>query len=138
MATKPKAGYRYEDLQSFPEDNLRREIIDGELVVTAAPATRHQRIVAKLVARLFTHAEAHGGEVLPAPYDVYFSETNVVDPDVIFIGPEHLGRLEKRFIRSAPDLVIEVSSPTTRRLDRKSVVRERVYVSVACVLIEEQ
>jgi len=130
MATEPRTGLTYQDLQAFPEDNLRREIIDGELIVTAAPATRHQRVVAKLVIRLGTYAEAYGGEVLPAPYDVYFSETNVVEPDVIFIRRDHLERLEKRFIRSAPDLVIEVSSPTTRRLEliRKRDLYERFGV----------
>ena len=90
--------------------------------MTAAPATRHQRLVVNLIMRFGTYAEAQGGEVLPAPCDVYFSETNVVEPDVIFIRQEHLGRVEKKFIRSAPDLVIEVSSPTTRRLE---LVRKR-------------
>src|SRR5712691_238814 len=130
MATQPQTGLTYEDLQSFPEDNLRRELIDGELIVTAAPATRHQRVVAKLVIRLGTYAEAHGGEVLPAPYDVYFSETNVVEPDVIFVGPQSQTKIEKQFIRSAPDLVVEVSSPTTRRLElvRKRDLYERFGV----------
>src|SRR5438445_9778985 len=128
MATQPKTtGLTYEDLQSFPEDNLRRELIDGELIVTAAPATRHQRIVAKLMIRLGTYAEADGGEVLPAPYDVYLSETNVVEPDLIFVGPQSQTKIEKQCIRSAPDLVVEISSPTTRRLElvRKRNLSER-------------
>src|SRR5713226_3989394 len=130
MAIKPQTGLTYQDLQSFPEDNLRRELIDGELIVTAAPATRHQRVVAKLVHRLFTYCEAHGGEVLPAPLDVYFTETNVVEPDVLYVRPENLGRFEKRFFRSAPDLVVEVSSPSTRRLElvRKRELYERFEV----------
>jgi len=130
MATKPQARYTYDDLQSFPEDNLRREIIDGELIVTAAPATRHQRVVVELVVRLHEYARANGGQVLPAPTDVFFSDTNVVEPDVIFIRPEHLARMEKKFIRSAPDLVIEVSSPSTRRLEliRKRELYERFGV----------
>src|SRR6266852_3286994 len=130
MATQPQTGLTYQDLQSFPEDNLRRELIDGELIVTAAPATRHQRVVTKLVVRLWLYAQDHSGEVLPAPYDVYFSETNVVEPDVIFVGPQSQGKIEKQFIRSAPDLVVEVSSPTTRRLElvRKRDLYERFEV----------
>jgi len=130
MAIKPQTGLTYQDLQSFPEDNLRRELIDGELIVTAAPATRHQRVVAKVVHRLYSHCEEHGGEVLPAPYDVYFSNTNVVEPDVIFVGPQSQRKIEKQFIRSAPDLVVEVSSPTTRRLElvRKRDLYERFAV----------
>ena len=122
MATQPQTGLTYQDLQSFHEDNLRRELIDGELIVTAAPATRHQRVVTRLVVWLWLYAQDHGGEVLPAPYDVYFSETNVVEPDVIFVGPQSQTKFERQFIRSAPDLVVEVSSLTTRRLE---LVRKR-------------
>src|SRR2546425_5585418 len=127
MATQPQTGLTYEDLQAFPEDNLRRELIDGELIVTAAPATRHQRVVARLVYELFAYAMVHGGEVLPAPYDVYFSDVNVVEPDLIYARPEHRDRFEEKFFRSAPDLVIEVSSPSTRRLElvRKRELYER-------------
>jgi Uma2 family endonuclease len=117
MATQPQTGLTYEDLQAFPEDNLRRELIDGELIVTAAPSWRHQRVVAKLVHRLLSHCEVHGGEVLPAPFDVYFSDINVVEPDVLYVRPENVERLEQRYLRSAPDLAVEVSSPTTRRVD---------------------
>jgi Uma2 family endonuclease len=130
MATQPATGFTYEDLQRFPEDNLRRELIDGELIVTPAPARRHQRVVATPVHHLYAHAETHGGEVLPAPFDVYFSDSTVVEPDVIFITVEHLVRLEERFMRSAPDLVVEVSSPSTRRLElvRKRDLYERFGV----------
>src|SRR2546428_4284403 len=130
MATKPKARYTYEDRQAFPEDSLRREIIDGELIVTAAPATRHQRVVAALVIELGLYARTHGGLVLPAPTDVFFSDVNVVEPDVVFVRAAHVARVEKKFIRSAPDLVVEVSSPTTRRLElvRKRELYERFGV----------
>jgi Uma2 family endonuclease len=130
MATQPQTGLTYEDLETFPEDNLRRELIDGKLVVTAAPATRHQRVVAKLVHRLYAYCEVHGGEVLPAPLDVYFSDTNVVEPDVIYAREENRDRFEQKFFRSAPDLVVEVSSPSTRRLEliRKRDLYERFGV----------
>src|SRR5436309_10529652 len=130
MATQPQTGLTYEDLQAFPEDNLRRELIDGELIVTAAPARRHQQVVAMLVYELIVYSKRRGGEVLPAPFDVYFSETNVVEPDVLYVRPENLGRFEKNYLRSAPDLVVEVSSPSTRRLElvRKRDLYERFGV----------
>ncbi|MGH2767811.1 MAG: Uma2 family endonuclease [Actinomycetota bacterium] len=127
MATQPETKLTYEDLQSFPEDNLRRELIDGELIVTAAPAIRHQEAVATLVFHLYAFQQAHGGRVLPAPTDVYLSEVDVVEPDVIFVRAEHAARIEERFVRDAPDVVVEVSSPSTRRLElvRKRELYER-------------
>ena len=122
MAVEPRRLYTYEDLQAFPEDNLRREIIDGELFVTASPRSRHQDVVATLTTRLWLYAAEHGGKVLPAPMDVFFSDTSVVEPDVLFVRADHLDRVEYGFVRSAPDLVIEISSPSTRKLE---IVRKR-------------
>ncbi len=118
MATQPKTtGLTYEDLQAFPDDNLRREFLDGELVVTSALATLHQAVVAKLVHRLSAYCGAHGGQVFPAPTDVYLSDDKVLEPDVLYVRPEHAARVEERFVRSAPDLVVEVSSSSTRHLE---------------------
>lgn len=130
MAVEPSRLYTYADLQTFPEDNLRREIIDGELFVTAAPRIRHQRAVATLTALLWTYAAEHGGQVLPAPTDVFFSDASVVEPDVLFVRADNLSKLEERFVRSAPDLVIEISSPSTRKLElvRKRELYERFEV----------
>ena len=130
MATQPKTGLTYRDLEAFPDDNLRRELIDGELVVTPAPATRHQGVVVALVFALETYRRQRGGRVYPAPTDVYFSDVNVVEPDVLFVKPENIERVEARFVRSAPDLVVEVSSPSTRRLElvRKRELYERYAV----------
>jgi Uma2 family endonuclease len=130
MGVQSKTLYTYDDLQGFPEDNRRREIIDGDLIVTAAPSTRHQRAVAWLVVQLYHYAEEHGGAVYPAPTDVYFSRDNVVEPDVVFLREENLVRVEKTLIRSAPDVVVEVSSPSTRRLEvvRKLELYERYGV----------
>lgn len=109
--------YVYADLELFPDDNLRRELIDGELFVTASPITRHQRAVTKLVVHLFNYQQTHGGEVLPAPMDVVLSDDNVVAPDVIFIRADHMEVLGESYVTAAPDLVVEVSSPSTRRTD---------------------
>lgn len=130
MATEPRtSGLTYEDRERmFPdEDIVRRELIGGELIVSPSPSTRHQRVVVELTVRLHAYAREHGGEVYAGPLDVYFTEHDVVEPDVLFVRPEHLARLEQRFVRGAPDLVVEVSSPSTRRLDltRKRELYER-------------
>ena len=130
MATQPQTNLTYEDLASFPEDNLRRELIGGELIVTASPVVRHQDAVATLTGRLFIYANEHGGKVFPAPLDVFFSDIDVVEPDVLFVTQSSLAKLERKFVRGAPDLVVEVSSPTTRRLElvRKRDLYERFGV----------
>jgi Uma2 family endonuclease len=87
MATKPTTEFTYADLQAFPEDNLRRELIDGELIVTAAPTIRHQRVVTSLVAEIHSWTKRNGGVVLPAPTDVLFSDSSVVEPDVVCAKP---------------------------------------------------
>lgn len=130
MATQPQQLYTYDDLASFPDDNFRREIIDGELIVTAAPATRHQRVVLRLGAELLRHTDEHGGAVYIAPTDVFFSDTNVVEPDVLYLSPATVERVERKLVRGAPDVVVEVSSPSTRRLElvRKRELYERFGV----------
>ena len=130
MATRPDATFTYDDLRRFPEDNLRRELIDGKLIVTAAPSTRHQAVSMRLSIRLGAYAEAHGGRLFAAPTDVYFTETTVVEPDLLFVAEADGGRIEERFVRSAPDIVIEISSPSTRHLEvvRKRTLYERFGV----------
>ncbi len=133
MATAPAngtTGLAYEDLRRFPDDNVRRELIEGELIVTPAPSTRHQDAVAFLTTELMLYARAHGGKVLPAPTDVYLSDRDVVEPDVLFVTRAHLDRVELPFVRGAPDVVVEVASPSTRRLElvRKRELYERYGV----------
>jgi Uma2 family endonuclease len=130
MATRPQTGLTYADLERFPDDGLRRELIGGELFVTAAPRLRHQEVVGEVFVLLRTYATEHGGRAYLAPTDVFLSDVDVVEPDVLFVSAEHLDRLEEKFVRSAPDVVVEVSSPTTRpvELTRKKDLYERYGV----------
>lgn len=127
---RAQTGYAYADLQAFPVDNVRRELIEGELIVTASPIKRHQQLVGRLHVLIYHYAEKHGGEVYVAPRDVYFTDHDVVEPDLVFMGPDRLGADESPFVRGAPTLVIEVSSPSTRRLEliRKHDLYERFGV----------
>lgn len=122
QAETGRTGFRYADLAGFPDDNLRREIIDGELIVTAAPATRHQKAVINIAAALLAYQKQHGGQVFPAPTDVFLSDDNVVEPDVIFVGAARVDQVGDRYVEGPPDLVVEISSPSTRRLE---LVRKR-------------
>jgi Uma2 family endonuclease len=129
---RPQTDLTYDDLQRmFPDvDNVRRELIEGELIVTASPWVRHQEVVGAFVVALAGYADENGGEALLGPIDVFFSDINVVEPDVLFVTADHLDRVEEKFVRSAPDIVVEISSPSTRRLElvRKRDLYERYGV----------
>jgi Uma2 family endonuclease len=108
----------YDDYALLPEDGQRHEIIDGELYMTPSPVTAHQRTVFRLGLRLGGFVEQHElGEVFSAPFDVVFSKFDVVQPDLLFISKERAQILTDKNVQGTPDLVIEVLSESTRRLD---------------------
>ena len=118
--------YTYDDLLTFPDDGLRREIIDGELYVTPSPATQHQVIVGNVYYLLRRHLAAHpAGHIFLAPLDVVFSKFDVVEPDLLFVSNARRGVVTRKNIQGSPDLAIEVLSPGTRRTDE--MAKRRLY-----------
>jgi len=121
--------WRYADLVALPEDQLRHELIDGEHVVTPSPNTGHQEISIRLFRALDSHVEQHRmGQVLYAPFDVKFSPFTVLVPDLVYFTAERYARVvNEKHATAAPDLVVEILSPGTRRRDRgrKRAVYER-------------
>jgi Uma2 family endonuclease len=124
------AAYTYADLVAyFPVDNVRREIIDGELIVSASPVVRHQRLVMRLLFAFAKHLEAHGGgEVFASPLDTLFSDSNVVQPDVMFIAEEDAGIVTDKNVQGVPSLVVEVVSDPRMDLIRKKELYARYRV----------
>jgi Uma2 family endonuclease len=116
MATG-SAPLTLDDLARMPDDGLSRELLAGRLVVTPAPAPRHQRILLRLAVGLAAAAEAAGGELLLAPVDVELSPHDVVQPDLLYVTPRNLHRVGLRHVQGPPDLVAEISSPGTRSRD---------------------
>jgi Uma2 family endonuclease len=116
----------YQDLLRLPDDLLRHELIDGEHYVSPAPAVKHQDIVLNLVHILLTFVRAHRlGKVMVGPVDVLFTEHDVVEPDVLFVAAAHGDRVRERYVAGAPDLVVEVLSPSSRGFDR--IKKRRLY-----------
>ncbi len=102
----------------MPNDGKRREIVDGELLVTPSPNLSHQRISRNIEYALMEYLEQHPiGELLDAPMDVILSDYDVLEPDLLFVLNEHRDIL-KDWVRGAPDLVIEILSRTTAANDR--------------------
>ncbi|MBW3606245.1 MAG: Uma2 family endonuclease [Actinobacteria bacterium] len=122
MATPEATGLTVADLEAMPEDMVIRHLIDGELFVVPPPTIRHQRVVTEIAWRLRSYEEEHGGTALTAPTGVRLSDRDMPEPDVLFVKGEHRDRLGERYVEGPPDLVVEVSSPSTRRLD---LVRKR-------------
>jgi Uma2 family endonuclease len=117
--------FNYNDYLQLPEDK-RYEILEGELYVVPAPNTRHQRISKRIQTALIRQVEEKGlGEFFCAPYDVVFSEENVVQPDILFIRKERLSLIGEANLPAAPDLVIEVLSPGTRKKDL--AIKRKIY-----------
>lgn len=125
MATNTQARLTYEDYLALPESDDRFELIDGELFMVPAPVPEHQDFLGELyvVIRAFVR-ENTLGRVFFAPLDVVFSEDDVFQPDLIFVSRERLSIITGQNVRGAPDLVVEVLSPSTADRDR-TLKRER-------------
>jgi Uma2 family endonuclease len=110
----------YDEYVSFPDDGKCHELIDGEHYVTPAPLTKHQRISVNLVAALHHHCkQTKQGHVFSAPTDVKFTETDVVQPDVLLIAQARSHLITRENIQGPPDLLIEIVSESTRRRDER-------------------
>jgi Uma2 family endonuclease len=112
--------FTYDDLRDMPADGLKRELLDGALVVTPATIVAHQRAVLRLSVLLDAAVPA-GLEVLPSPVDWVVSSSTVFQPDVVVIGEEP----NRKHLSLPPLLVVEVLSPSTRIFDLN--VKLRVY-----------
>ena len=113
----PRVGYS--DLVAMPDDGRRYEIHGGELVVVPSPLLRHQIAAMELVTLLNDYRRVSGGLAVTAPFDIVFDEYDVVQPDVVFFRAERLHLLDPNAVtRAAPDIVVEVLSPSTAAIDR--------------------
>lgn len=107
-----------DDYRAQPGTGPRHELIDGALVPMPAPSRRHQDLVWELGGRLRAHVRGAGlGYVGGSPLDVYLGEHDVLQPDLLFVSQARLHLIADDGVHGAPDLVIEVLSPTTRGLD---------------------
>ena len=113
-----KVKYTYEDYMRTPDD-VRYELLDGELILSPSPRTAHQRTSRDIFIPLTTFIEENQlGEVFIAPFDVVLDNFNVVQPDILFVSNERAHIVTDLNIQGAPDLVIEILSPSTAQRDR--------------------
>lgn len=108
----------YETYAAMPEDGHRYEIFDGVLeMMSPGPSTVHQGIGVRLSYLLLQSCDSNY-VILTAPLDVILSRTNVLQPDVVMVRRDRMDIVTMRGIEGAPDLVVEVLSPGSRRRDR--------------------
>ena len=122
-----KKNYTYDDYSKLPE-GAPYQLIGGQIVMTASPVPYHQEISRNLEFRILAFVEKNRlGHVYNAPLDVYFSDTDVYQPDIIFIRKEREGIIGEIKIEGSPDVVIEILSPSTAYYDLKN--KFRIYES---------
>ena len=125
VSTRPVTRLTYEDYAKTPDDE-RWELLNGELVMVPAPNTFHQSAQVGLGWRMARFVEQGGlGRVFFAPTDVVLSDTNVVQPDLLFVSTEREHIITHPNIQGAPDLAVEIRSPSTA--ERDLTVKRRLY-----------
>ena len=117
----------YDDFLLFPDDGKRHELIDGEHYVTPSPNTKHQRVSGNLYFLMRAWLEEHPiGQVFYAPFDVVFSRFDVVEPDLLYVSNERMKEIvTAQHVTGAPDIVVEIGSPGTRKRDE--TIKRRLY-----------
>jgi Uma2 family endonuclease len=121
--------YTYSDLLTVPDDGNRYELFEGELIMTPSPILLHQIASDNLVYKLKQYNEVYDiGVIVSAPFDVYFDDENVVQPDIIFVSNERRSIVEEKRIKGTPDLIVEILSPRTK--DRDYGFKFRKYAEV--------
>ena len=118
MALSQEKIYTIEDIFALPE-NVRAELIDGQIYYQASPTRTHQHITGWLHLKIGNYINSKSGKckVLFAPYAVFWSENNknYLEPDLMVVCDE--SKLTEEGCKGAPDLIIEVVSPSTRNMD---------------------
>ena len=119
-----KERYTFADVLTWPDDE-RAELIDGEVVMMAPPTTTHQLISGEIFRQLANYLEGKKCRAIPAPFAVRLFEKDgeapedidtMVEPDISIVCDA--SKLDKHGCKGAPDMVVEILSPWTRRHDK--------------------
>jgi Uma2 family endonuclease len=116
----PPRALTYEDLEQFTDRRHRYEILQGELIVSAAPTPLHVMVATVISEIVSAHVRRNRlGFFYGSPVNVRISRHDIVEPDLCFVSSKRLEIVGEKFIDGAPDLVIEVLSPSTQSYDRR-------------------
>ena len=117
MEPLKKEYYTFEEWLSWDE-NVRAELHDGALIMMAPPSQTHQSILSELHGQIWQFLKGKPCKVFPAPFGVKLCdfEDTVFEPDIVVICDKT--KLDGKIFHGAPDMVIEILSPSTERADR--------------------
>jgi len=126
-SARPDTRFTYEDFLLFPDDGKRHELIDGEHYVTPSPNMRHQVLLGRLYLALggFVATRPDLGRAFLSPFDVVFTQFDVVEPDLLFVAADQLDILTKANVQGPPALVVEILSRGTRKKDEQ--IKRRLF-----------
>jgi len=131
MAGRSKVRFKAGDIWDVPDDNLRYEVIDGELFMTPAPSWKHQTSLMRLANVILNWVDPRGlGAVAPAPVGVVLDEEDGVQPDLVYVASARSGIISERGVEGPPDLVVEVLSASTEARDRGVKMRRYAAAGV--------
>ena len=107
----------YDDYAAMEDDN-RYELLDGKLILLDSPSRDHQSVRMHLLFDMYAFVNENDlGWVYGAPFDVLFTDTDVVQPDILFISREREHILTPANVQGAPDLIVEILSPSSSTRD---------------------
>lgn len=111
--------FTYSDYEKLPANGKQYQVLDGELFMTPAPLTKHQKVLLKIYDCIKDYIRKNdSGELYISPCDVVLSDENIVQPDLLFIAKGKVHIIKEKNIQGAPDFVVEILSEGTEKLDR--------------------
>jgi Uma2 family endonuclease len=126
MTAVPIEPLTVEDYRLLPETGPRYQLVEGDLFLSPAPNRFHQDISGNIYFLLREYLEEHPiGKLYEAPFDVYLDPINAHQPDIVFVSRANYHLLTDAGVEGAPDFIVEILSPKTAFLDKKS--KRKVY-----------
>ena len=116
--------------ESLPEGTMC-QLVNNKLIMSPSPIDIHQVILGEIYIEIsLLLRKKRIGKIRIAPYDVHFSKQNILQPDLLFIKNENLDKIQDKGLFGAPDLIIEILSPSTSQIDweEKKLIYERYGV----------
>jgi Uma2 family endonuclease len=127
----PQGQWTEEEYFALPDTNRLIELSEGELIMPPHPTHTHQRTVMRLAAAMYTFVQRHGlGTLQIAPLPVRLWPGKIREPDILSVAEEHGDRIGEQFY-GPPDLVVEVLSPSTWRIDRREKMVEYARAGIS-------